>query len=207
MEIHKTARCRMNRTRKLFMSLLAVVVLGLAATAQAQDTPPPAPPPPAASSTSSGGSISLGGGAGVGVGATVALTTLAFPVGLFVYDAGIFHIEGLFGLTSQPNPGTDRTTEWIFGAGGWYHLHRGASSDFSLGGVIAIDYLSAPGGSATLTALEPGIQVRTFLTPNVAVHARGGLSILLGDTAPGGGANFYLGGQPVLFWGFSYFFR
>ena len=29
--------------------------------------------------------------------------------------------------------GTGRTTHVTFGAGGWYHLHRGASSDFSLG--------------------------------------------------------------------------
>src|SRR5262245_15766064 len=99
MELHKLARCRMNRTKKLIMSLLAVVVLGLAATAQAQDTPPPAPPPPppTTSSTSSSGSISLGGGAGIGIGATIVLTSLTtpfgLPAGLFVYDAGVFHIE------------------------------------------------------------------------------------------------------------------
>jgi hypothetical protein len=197
----------MNRTQKLLTALLATLVLGLGATAQAQDTPPPASPPPAETSHSSS-SIPLSGGAGIGIGVTVALSPLSFPAGLFVYDTGLFHIEGILGFTSQPAaPGaSDRTNEWIFGAGGWYHLHKGSSSDFSLGGIIAIDYTSFPGGSTTLTALEPGIQVRAFLTPNVAVHARGGLSILLGD-APNGGANFYLGGQPVLFWGFSYFFR
>ena len=76
-----------------------------------------------------------------------------------------------------------------------------------VGGVIAIDYASNPGNSATLTAIEPGALVRAFLTPNVALFARGGLAILLGDSAPGGGANFYLGSQPSVVAGFTYFFR
>ena len=50
MDIHKLARCRMKRTKKLIMTLFAVVVLGLGATAQAQDTPPPLEPPPSAHS-------------------------------------------------------------------------------------------------------------------------------------------------------------
>jgi hypothetical protein len=210
----------MNRT-KLITSLLATAfaaaILGVSASAQAQDstTPPPsetAPPPAAHSSSSSGSSISLAGGDGLGIGATVPLTNQIGGAGFFpganvVYDAGMFHVEGILGFTSQPNPGTDRTSNWVFGVGGWYHFHRGSSSDFSLGGVIAIDYLSAPAGSRTLTALEPGALVRAFVTPNVAVFARTGLAILLGDSAPGGGANFYLGGQPVIVAGFTYFFK
>jgi hypothetical protein len=198
----------MNRSKKLITSLFAIAVLGVSASAQAQDstTPPPSetpPPPPPARQTSSGGD-----GDGIGIGATVPLTGGFFPTGLFVYDTAMFHIEGLFGFTSQPAaPGADRVSVWEFGAGGWYHFHKGTNSDFSLGGVIAINYTSAPGGSATLTALEPGAQVRAFLTPNVALHARAGLAILLGDSAPGGGANFYLGGQPAIDAGFAYFFR
>jgi len=199
----------MNRTKKLIMSLLIAGVVGLGASAaRAQETPPPSEPPPPAPAPRSTSSSSGGDGAGIGVGATVPFTPgIGAPVGLFVYDTSMFHIEGLFGMTSQPNPGTDRTTNWTFGAGGWYHLHRGASSDLSLGGVIAINYVSAPGGSATLTAIEPGGQVRVFLTPNVALHARGGFAMLLGDTAPGGGANFTIGAQPVLLFGFAYFLR
>jgi hypothetical protein len=203
----------MNRNKRLITSLFATAfataILGVSASAHAQDstTPPPSetpppPPPPATHHSSSSGD------GGIGVGATVPLTGGFFPTGLFVYDTSQFHIEGLFGFTSQPSaPGADRVSVWEFGAGGWFHFHRGVNSDFSLGGVIAINYTSAPGGSATLTALEPGAQVRAFLTPNLAIHARAGLAILLGDSAPGGGANFYLGGQPAIDAGFAYFFK
>jgi hypothetical protein len=191
-----------------------MAVLGVATSAQAQDstTPPPSetPPPPPAQTRSSGGgnSISLEGGAGLGVGGTVPLIG-GGPAGVnVVYDAGMFHIEGLLGLTSQPMMGGgDRLNNWVFGAGGWYHLHRGSSSDFSVGALIAINYVSGGGGSATLTSIEPGALIRAFVTPNVAVFARAGLGILLGDSAPGGGANFYLGSQPTIVAGFTYFFR
>lgn len=203
----------MKRTKQLIMSFVAIAVLGVGASARAQDntTPPPSEPPPAATHSSGGGnSISLAGGAGLGIGGTVPLASSIagfFPAANVVYDTAVFHVEGILGFRSRPNPGMDRSSDWVFGAGGWYHLHRGSSSDFSVGGVISINYASDPGGSATLTAIEPGALVRAFLTPNVALFARGGLAILLGDSAPGGGANFYLGSQPTLVAGFTYFFR
>jgi hypothetical protein len=206
----------MMRTKHLIMSFVAIATLGVGASARAQDssTPPPAEstPPPATHSSGGGGgnSISLSGGAGLGIGATIPLASSIagfFPAANVVYDTAEFHVEGILGIRSQPNPGTDRSTSWVFGAGGWYHLHRGSSSDFSLGAALAINYVSAPGGSATLTSIEPGAMVRAFLTPNVALFARGGLAILLGDSAPGGGANFYLGSQPTIVAGFTYFFR
>src|SRR3954469_13473244 len=135
MEHRQTTRCRMKRTKQLIMSFVAIAVLGVGASARAQDstTPPPSEPPPAAHSSSSN-SISLSGGAGIGVGAAVTLSGLgAFgPAAQFVYDASIFHIEALLGFDSQETPnGADRVTDYAFGVGGWYHLHRGASSDFS----------------------------------------------------------------------------
>src|SRR3982750_1185965 len=200
MEHRQTTRCRMKRTKQLIMSFVAIAILGVGASARAQDstTPPPSEPPPAAHSSSSN-SISLAGGAGLGLGGAGPLASSIagfFPAANVVYDTAVFHVEGILGFTSRPNPGMDRSSDWVFGAGGWYHLHRGSSSDFSVGGVIAIDYASNPGNSATLTAIEPGALVRAFITPNVALFARGGLAILLGDSAPGGGANFYLGSQP-----------
>jgi hypothetical protein len=202
----------MKRTKQLIMSFVAIAVLGVGASARAQDntTPPPSEPPPAAHSSSSN-SISLAGGAGLGLGGTVPLASSVgagfFPAANVVYDTAVFHVEGILGFTSRPNAGMDRSSNWVFGAGGWYHLHRGSSSDFSVGGVISINYASNPGNSATLTAIEPGAMVRAFLTPNVALFARGGLAILLGDSAPGGGANFYFGSQPTIVAGFTYFFR
>lgn len=202
--------------KPLIMSVVAMAVLGVATSAYAQDstTPPPSETPPASpppqSHASSGNSISLAGGAGLGIGGTIPLVSEisgVLPAANVVYDAGEFHVEGILGYRSQPNPGTDRTSNWVFGAGGWYHFHRGASSDFSLGAAIVINYNSMPGTSNTLTAIEPGALIRAFVTPNVALFARGGLAILLGDSAPGGGANFYLGSQPTIVAGFTYFFR
>jgi len=198
----------MNRTKKLIMALSAAVILGLGAAAQAQESPPPSPPPAAPAATLGGGS-----GAGIGVGAAVTLadTTAGagfLPAGQFVYDMALFHVEGLFGFFSQEVPGPNgqtRATDFVFGAGGWYHLHRGSSSDFSLGALIAINTTSGPGASTTITAFEPGAQVRAFVTPNVAIFARAGIAFLFGDT--GNGTEIALGGQPTGAFGFSYFFR
>lgn len=206
MDVHKPTRCLMKRNTYLITTLVAGVAMGVAARAQAQDTPPPSEPPPA--TRSSGGSVSLGGGAGIGVGVAVTLTNVDtfLPGGQFVYDAALFHIEALLGFASaEVNGAGDRGSEWIFGAGGWYHFHRGSSSDFSLGGLIAIDTTSGPGPSQTTTAFEPGAQIRAFLTPNVALSARVGLAFVFGDT--GSGTNIGLGGQPTGAFGLTYFFR
>jgi hypothetical protein len=199
------------KIKKLIMSLVATAVVGVGASAQAQDSTPPPPPsePPPATHSSGGGSLSLSGGAGIGVGASLTLSgvsSFVAPAAQFVYDTSMFHIEALFGFGSaEVNGMGDRGTEWIFGAGGWYHFHRGASSDFSLGALIAIDTTSGPGPSTTITAFEPGAQVRAFVTPNVAAFGRVGLAFLFGDT--GSGTNFGLGGQPTGSFGFTYFFR
>jgi len=198
----------MNRTKKLISSFVAVAVLGLGAAAQAQTetTPPPTetpPPPPAHHSSSS----SMGDGAGIGVGAAILLSAPGtFGGGQFVYDVALFHVEGVLGFSSaEVNGMGDRGTNWLFGAGGWYHLHRGSSSDFSLGGLIAINTTSGPGPTTTITAFEPGAQARVFLTPNVALFARAGFAFLFGDT--GSGTNIALGGQSSGAFGFTYFFR
>jgi len=194
----------MNRTKKLIMTLVPVVVLGLGASAQAQETPPPSepPPPPPTHHSSSGG----GGGAGIGVGAVIVLA--GFDAASVVYDQDMWHLEGMFALDSLSGGAPGRTTHIVFGAGGWYHLHRGASSDFSLGVALAVDNTSPPGGggSQTLTSVEPGAMARAFVTPNVAVHGRLGIAMVLGDT-PGGGTDFRLLGEPGSAFGFTYFFR
>ena len=199
----------MNRTKTLMMSLIAAAVLGLGATAQAQDTPPPSePPPPPPPAHRSSGSLDLSGGAGIGVGAAATLTglnTTIAPAGLFVYDAALFHIEGMLGFYSAEAGGGERASQYVFGAGGWYHLHRGSSSDFSLGALIAIGTTSGPGPSSTVTAFEPGATARAFITPNVAFFGRVGLAFLFGDT--GNGTNIGLGGLPTGAFGFTYFFR
>ncbi len=195
---------------KLRMTLLSsvgafAVALCAAAPAFAQETPPPSeppPPPPPVHHTS-------GDGAGIGVGASLLSgLTGGTPIGVgqFVYDQALWHLEGLFGFNSVNNGPPGRRTTWVFGAGGWYHFHRGSSSDFSLGAALAIDTASGGGGpDATITIVEPGAQARVFLTSNVALHARAGFSLILGD-APGANV-FQLGGQLSGGFGFTYFFR
>ena len=191
---------------KLRMTLAFALLLGATAPAFAQTEPPPpseTQPPPPVVHRSSGGD-----GAGIGVGATALAgpTFAPFTAGQFVYDQSMWHLEGLFGFNSVNNGPPGRRNTFLFGAGGWYHMHRGASSDFSVGGALMINTASGGGGGDnTITIFEPGAQARVFLTPNVALHARAGLTMVLGDA---GGANiFQLGGQLSGGFGFTYFFR
>src|SRR6185436_6931673 len=101
MEIHQPTRCRMNRTKKLIMTLLPVVVLGLGTTAQAQETPPPSDTPPPSPPPAVHHSSSSGDGAGLGFGATFTLAS-GFPALNVVYDMGLFHVEGMLGFNSDP---------------------------------------------------------------------------------------------------------
>ena len=196
----------MKLSHKSIVTLFGgLFVLGLSATAQAQETPPPTEPPPPAPVRHSSSS---GGGAGIGVGVTQTITSGAplGAVGQFVYDQSMWHLEGLFGFRSFEAGPDDRATQFLFGAGGWFHFNQGSSSDFSLGGVIAVDTTSAPGGSATRTSFEPGALIRAFVTPNVAVFGRGGLAFVFGDNG-NDGTVIGLGGQLSGAFGVTYFFR
>lgn len=187
--------------KKTILSL-SVAALGLVAgavPASAQPAEPP-PPPPAASASMGGGSI------GVGATELVSGGGPAGPLAQFVYDLPVFHLEGLLGFLSTDTGPAGRRTTFTFGVGGWYHLHRGAASDFSIGGDIAVANASGAGaGSATVTVLEPGAQARVFITPNVALHGRVGLGFEFGDGS--GDTRISLAGQVVGGFGFTYFFR
>jgi hypothetical protein len=194
---------------------LVSVVLG-SKPALAQDTPTPAyEPPPATtrSSRSSGG----GSGAGLGVGGAAFVSGLA---GAQVdYDTAIWDIEGLLAFASvQQNGGNNapRTTFVDFGVAGWYHLNIGANSDFSIGGGVGIITTSTSqgGGSTNAFVFEPGIRVRAFVTPNVAVHGRVGLPFVFGDSsatpfngAVPGNTSIALANQLTGGFGFTYYFR
>jgi hypothetical protein len=176
-----------------------VFLLAASATASAQDstTPPPPPPPPSHPSS-----------AGLGVGGAAFLSGLTGVQ--VVYDMRIWHAEGLFAFDSSDGggPGGDNVNTFQFGVRGWYHLHVGTSSDFSLGGGAGIITRSGGGDSATATLIEPGMMARVFLTPNFALHATAGLSMVFGDSL-GGPSNtgFRLSTQLMQSIGFTYFFR
>jgi hypothetical protein len=133
--------------------------------------------------------------------------TLGGPTGINgVFDGGIWHAEATLGLSSA-----NSTSRIDLGAHGWYHLHTGASSDFSVGGGLSLDRLDPPGdrpagagggSNATSTiGIDLGFQIRAFVTSNVAVAATGGLQVLTGD-----GDGFVLGAQPIGAFSFTYFF-
>jgi len=181
----------------LSFAALTVAVAAVPAWAQGSEGTPP--PPPAASASYSGGS---GGGAGLGVGGVVWLGGLAGAQ--VVYDQAIWHLEGTLGFVNTSQGGSSSTT-FNIGASGWYHLARGASSDFSLGGGFGFQDVSPPGNAPSTQQffIEPGAEVRVFLTPNVALSARVGLMLSFGD----GPTTISLNGQTTANFGFTYFFR
>ena len=171
------------------------------------------PPAARASSRSSGG----GPGAGLGIGGAAFVSGLA---GAEVdYDTAVWDIEGLLAFANFQNGGgmnPPRTTLVDFGVSGWYHLNIGVNSDFSLGGGVGIvtSSTSNGGGSANAFVFEPGIRVRAFVTPNVAVFGRVGLAFVFGDdtatvVGPGvrGNTSIALANQLTGGFGFTYYFR
>jgi hypothetical protein len=186
----------------LMVSALSLVALGLAAprAAHAQSATTRSAPFVFGSGNGSGG-------AGLGIGAA------AFIGGMrgidVVYDLPRWHIEGLIGFDSRNvDVGivTQEQTEFAFGVRGWYHLHQGANSDFSIGGGFGIDNLSRGNASGTQFFVEPGAEARVFLTPSFALFGLAGFSMAFGDaTVTGNG--FALASQLTAGFGFAYFFR
>jgi hypothetical protein len=188
----------------LSLSFAAFTVAAAAVPAWAQGSEGTAPPP--AASSYSGAS---GGGAGIGVGGVVWLGGSAvgsLTGAQLVYDQAVWHIEGVLGFENvSPGGGAPSRTTFGIGAAGWYHLARGASADFSLGGGFGFVNVS-PGGGANSTQqffVEPGAEVRVFLTPNVSLSARVGLALSFGD----GATDINFAGQTTGTFGFTYFFR
>lgn len=97
------------------------------------------------------------------------------------YDAGKFHVGGFLALN---DPDGEDNTDFGLGVRFFYHIASTAMSDFSVGG--GVGYLSdatpavVPGADGTRDSnlyLEPGFQIRAFITPNVALSFTGGLLI------------------------------
>jgi len=194
----------MKKHLLLLPSLLGGLALTLVATpafAQTETTPPPANQPTAVVVSSPSG-----GGAGIGIGAITTLGTLHGTGAEFVYDQAMFHIEGLLEYDHTSRAGMmASTSNFEFGAGGWYHLFRGVNSDFSLGGLAGIYYTSTAGASQTAFTLEPGAEARVFLTPNFALEGRVGFAVVFGDNNHD--TVISLGGQTTAAFGFTYFIR
>jgi hypothetical protein len=181
----------------LLLGGLALTLAASPAFAQTETAPLTPPPPVVVSSPA-------GGGAGLGFGAVAWLGGLAGAQ--VVYDQSMFHLEGTlsFGHTSPPGMAPS-SSDFEFGAAGWYHLFRGVNSDFSIGGGAGLDYVSVGGASTTSFDLEPGAEARVFLTPNFSLNARVGFAFTFGDN--NSNTVITLGGQTTAGLGFTYFIR
>jgi hypothetical protein len=144
---------------------------------------------------------------GLGVGAQAMLTTAGFfdpgvSGASLTYDAGAFHIDGIFGLFSSGDTG--------FGLGvqGWYMLHGGGIADLSVGGGLgfADDEDSDDGIDVHLNG---GIKIRLFLVSNVALSAIVGLGFIFEDDdeeLDNDDDLFVITGQNLGSMGITYFF-
>jgi hypothetical protein len=197
-----------NQIRALILSTAVAAVASYAAPAFAQETTPP-PPAPAPEVKRSGRMAGDVGSGGLGVGATLFLSGL--PGAEVVYDFGLWHLQGMVGFDHRPvngNANAPTQTGFDFGVGGWYHLHLGENSDFSVGAAFGLATFS-PGVGASTTAFEfePGAQVRAFITPNVALHGGVGFVFAFGDDMGILGKQIAFGGQISGNFGFTYYFR
>jgi hypothetical protein len=141
------------------------------------------------------GTANAGGKSGsVGVGAELDLQGIG---GVSVnYDAGSFHVGGFLGYDRDRGlgggmGGTDSV--FVFGGRFFYHLHSTAMSDFSVGALVSLE--NAPNGFDNLQCngpnnprcngvfIEPGFQLRAFITSNVALSFTGGIVIGTIDSA------------------------
>ena len=138
-----------------------------------------------------------------GIGLGVA-TFLAWPVGVpaaqFVYDAGRWHVEGMFAVNDTPGPSSANIG---LGARFWFHLHRATSADFSLGAGLAYTKLGKPVPDAAddIVSIDAGAQIRAFVVSNVALNATLGLGIMTADQSA-----FGLGGNLIGSVGATYYF-
>jgi len=126
------------------------------------------------------------------------------------YDTAIWDVEALLGFSDRSTDNDNNSqTDIQFGVRGWYHLHHGASSDFSVGGGVGLDHLTGAGGpNRTAVFIDPGVRARAFITSNVAVHAVLGLAISVGDNFGGWqNSGLGLGAQSLFGFGFTYYFH
>lgn len=128
------------------------------------------------------GTAVAGGSDGtIGVGAEAQLSGLS---GASVnYDAGRFHVGGFLSFQDASGP---NNTDIGLGGRFFWHLHSTPTSDFSIGGNLGVLFNNDPnpqpnGSSATELFLEPGVQIRAFISGNVALSATVGIVIGLAD--------------------------
>jgi hypothetical protein len=115
----------------------------------------------------------------LGVGAEYMMNGVAGGLSLN-YDLGKLHFGGF--LSFLDGGGND-DTDYSLGGRVYYHLHSTAMSDFGIGGALGFYSDDDPmdGNRDTYLFLEPGIQIRAFVTSNVALSFNAGFVFALQD--------------------------
>jgi hypothetical protein len=110
------------------------------------------------------------------------------------YDMGKMHFGGFLGFFDNGDKMGNDTSDYTLGGRFYYHLHSTAMSDFGVGAGIGFysDEVRMAGDTERNTYLyiEPGIQIRAFITSNVALSFGVGILIATQDDdgiAIGGG--------------------
>jgi hypothetical protein len=98
------------------------------------------------------------------------------------YDGGLFHVGGVLGYgrvkPDNAAPGVGASTTFMIGARFFYHVHSAGQADFGVGGAVGLaDVPNGNNGHNAHLFLEPGFQIRAFITPNVALSFGGGIVI------------------------------
>jgi hypothetical protein len=124
------------------------------------------------------GTAAAGGQSGtIGVGAEADLRGIG---GVSMnFDGGMFHAGGFLGFADDFN--NDNTTVFEVGGRFYYHLHSTAMSDFGVGGQIGLLNPDGDDNTANGIFLQPGFQIRAFVSSNVALSMSGGINIATGD--------------------------
>jgi hypothetical protein len=144
---------------------------------------------------------SIGVGAEYGLNGPVADTKNQLGGASVNYDAGLFHVGGFLGFVDG---GGRDDTDYTFGARFYWHLHDTPQSDFGIGGMIgfySLDLHNMFPDRQSLLYFQPGIQIRAFISTNVALSFTAGIAFALADAD---GASF--GGQLMGSAGVHYYF-
>ncbi len=134
-------------------------------------------------SSSAGPALAGGQADSLGVGAEYMMN--GFTGGASVnYDLGKLHFGGFLSFVDTGDDNDD-TTDYSIGGRVYYHLHSTAMSDFGIGGGFGFysDQVRDGGDTERFTYmfLEPGIQIRAFVTSNVALSFSLGIVLALQD--------------------------
>jgi hypothetical protein len=110
------------------------------------------------------------------------------------YDMGKMHFGGFLGFFDNGDEMGNDTSDYTLGGRFYYHLHSTAMSDFGIGASIGFFSDEVRNGMDTdrntYLYIEPGIQIRAFITSNVALSFGVGILIATQDddgVAIGGG--------------------